>query len=124
VPSGDLTAGGVTYTEDVSPNECTIMGVLLPAIKAAGKNPTWDKVYKAILASGKGGAAYMSNGEGQFTKTKPYYATQVHVENLATASASTAKDANGVTFNGCPAPVNCWIPQLVNNQEWYPVVQK
>ena len=124
VPSGDLTVGPVTYTEDVAPNECTIMSVLLPAIKAAGKNPTWDKVYKNILASGKGAAAYMSNGEGQFTKTKPYYATQVHVQNLATATGTTPKDANGVTFNGCPVPVNCWIPQLVNNQEWYPVVTK
>ena len=124
VPAGDITANGVTYTEDLPPNECTIMSVLLPAIKKAGKNPTWEKVYKNILASGKGGAAYMSNGEGQFAKGKPYYATQVHVENLATASGSTPKDANGVTFNGCPVPVNCFVPQLVDGQEWFPVVQR
>jgi hypothetical protein len=122
VPAGDVTAGGVTYTEDLPPNECTIMSVLLPAIKAAGKNPTWAKVYKNILASGKGGAAYMSNGEGQFTKKKPYYATQVHVETLNTANGDTPKDANGL-FNGCPAPVNCWVPQLVDGQEWFPVSQ-
>ncbi|MFA5885640.1 MAG: hypothetical protein WDA60_17450 [Acidimicrobiia bacterium] len=123
VPSGDVTAGGVTYTEDLPPNECTIMSVLLPAIKAAGKNPTWDKVYKSILKTGKGPAAYMSNGEGQFAKNKPYYATQVHIENLNNASANVPKDANGVTFNGCPAPVNCWVPQSVDGQEWFPVVQ-
>ncbi len=67
------------------------MSVLLPAIKKAGKNPTWDKVYKNILASGKGAAAYMSNGEGQFAKGKPYYATQVHVENLQTAAGDDAE---------------------------------
>ena len=124
VPSGDLTAGGVTFTEDLPPNECTIMSVLLPAIKKAGKNPTWDKVYKNILASGKGAAAYMSNGEGQFAKGKPFYATQVHVENLQTASGTTPKDANGVTFNGCPVPVNCWVPQPIDGQEWTPITRK
>ena len=123
VPSGDLTAGGVTYVEDLSPNECTIMRTLLPAIEKAGKNPTWDKVYKNILKSGKGGAAYMSNGEGQFAKNKPYYATQVHVAELNTANAQTAKDANG-TFNGCPVPVNCFVPTLIDGQEWFPVVQR
>jgi hypothetical protein len=123
IPAGDITAGGVTYTEDMPPNECTIMSVLLPAIEKAGKNPTWDKVYKNILKSGKGPAAYMSNGEGQFTKKKPYYATQVHIETLNTANAQTPKDANGVTFNGCPAPVNCWVPVPVDGQEWFPVKQ-
>jgi hypothetical protein len=122
VPAGDITAGGVTYTEDFPPNECVIMSVLLPAIKAAGKNPTWAKVYKNILASGKGGAAYMSNGEGQFTKKKPFYATQVHLQTLNTAGADTPKAANG-TWNGCPAPVNCWVPQLVDGEEWFPIVQ-
>jgi hypothetical protein len=124
VPAGDITVGGVTYTEDIPPNECTIMNVLLPAIKKAGKNLTWNKVYKNILASGKGPAAYMSNGEGQFAKGKPYYATQVHIQTLSVANASTPKDPNGVTFNGCPVPVNCWVPQLVDGQEWFPIVQR
>ena len=124
VPAGDVTAGGVTYTEDLPPNECTIMRTLLPAIEKAGKNPTWDKVYKNILKSGKGGAAYMSNGEGQFAKNKPYYATQVHLEELNTANAQTPKDATNGTFNGCPAPVNCFVPTLIDGQEWFPVVQR
>lgn len=123
VPAGDVTAGGVTYTEDLPPNECTMMSVLIPAIAKAGKSVTWDKVYKNILKTGKGPAAYMSNGEGQFAKGKPYYATQVHVETLNTANADTAKDAKG-TFNGCPAPVNCWVPVPVGEQEWFPVVQR
>jgi hypothetical protein len=123
VPAGDTTAGGVTYTEDLPPNECTIMSVLVPAIAKAGKSPTWDKVYKNILKTGKGPAAYMSNGEGQFAKKKPFYATQVHIESLNTANAQTAKDANGL-FNGCPAPVNCWVPIAVDGQEWFPIVQR
>jgi hypothetical protein len=103
--------------------------VLIPAIAKAGKNPTWDKVYKNILKSGKGDAAYMSNGEGQFAKNKPYYATQVHIETLMhietlnPANAQTPKEANG-TFAGCPAPVNCWVPTLIDGQEWFPVVQR
>jgi len=121
VPAGDVTAGGVTYTEDIPPNECTMMSILIPAIAKAGKNVTWNKVYKNILKSGKGPAAYMSNGEGQFAKGKPFYATQVHVETLNTANAQTAKDTSG-TFNGCPAPVNCWIPMEIDGQEWFPVV--
>lgn len=123
VPAGDTTANGITYIEDLPPNECNIMSVLLPAIEKAGKNPTWDKVYKNILKTGKSPAAYMSNGEGQFAKGKPYFATQVHLQGLNTASATTTPDANGL-FNGCPAPVNCWVPQLVDGQEWFPIVQR
>ncbi|MFO1537459.1 MAG: hypothetical protein ACKOVH_06485 [Actinomycetota bacterium] len=120
VPAGDVTAGGVTYSEDFAPNECTIMSLLIPAIAKAGKKVTWDKVYDQVIASGKGPAAYMSNGEGQFTKGKQYYATQIHVQTLNTANANTAKDANGL-FNGNPAPVNAWVPQLIDGQEWFPV---
>lgn len=120
VPAGDVTAGGVTYSEDFAPGECTIMSILIPAIAKAGKNVTWDKVYNQVIASGKGPAAYMSNGEGQFAKGKQYYANQIHVQTLNTANANTPKDANGL-FNGNPAPVNAWVPQLIDGQEWFPV---
>jgi len=123
VPAGDIEAGGVTYTEDFPPAECTIMSLLLPAIEKAGKNVTWDKVYKNLLKVKKGTAAYMSNGEGGFGKTKPFYANQVHVVTLKIANKDTPQDANG-TFNGCPAPVNCWVPTLVDGEEWFPVVTK
>ena len=39
------------------------------------------------------------------------------------ANGDTAKDASG-TFAGCPAPVNCWIPQLVDGKEWFPVPRR
>ncbi len=120
VPAGDVTAGGVTYSEDFAPGECTIMSFLVPAIAKAGKNVTWDKVYNQIIASGKGPAAYMSDGEGEFAKNKPYYATKIHVQVLNTANANTPRDANGL-FNGNPAPVNAWVPVLIDGQEWFPV---
>ena len=42
---------------------------------------------------------------------------------LNAATTSTPKDANGL-YNGCPAPVNCWIPQVVDGQEWFPIGQE
>jgi len=121
VPAGDLTVAGVTYTEDLAPNECTQMALLLPAIKKAGKDLTWPKVYDNLLKTTKAPAAYMSNGEGGFAKNKPYFVNQVHLQVLTAAGASTPKDSNGITFNGCPAPTNCWVPQLVGGQEWFPI---
>jgi hypothetical protein len=43
----------------------------------------------------------------------------VHVVTLNAANAQTAVDANGL-FNGCPAPVNCWVPVLADGKEWFP----
>lgn len=119
VPSGDVTANGVTYSEDFAANECQIMSLLLPAIKKAGKNPTWDKI-AANLEKSSGPMIYASNGEGSYSKKKHYYADNIHLVTLNSANAQTAKDANG-TFNGCPAPVNCWVPQIVAGQEWFPI---
>lgn len=121
VPAGDVVAGGVTYVEDVSPNECTILNILLPAIEKAGKKLTWAKVAKNIKAIKSGPAAYMSDGKGSFGPKKYYYADSMHLMTLNAANAQTPKDANGL-FNGCPAPVNCWVPQLVGGkEEWFPV---
>jgi hypothetical protein len=96
------------------------MSLLLPAIKKAGKDLTWPKVYDNLLKTTQAPAAYMSNGEGGFGKNKTYFVNQVHLMSLNAANAQTPKDANGL-FNGCPAPINCWIPQLVGGQEWFPI---
>jgi len=121
VPSGDVTdASGQTLTEDVAPNECTMVDLFMQALKKAGKNPTTDKLYDAFLTIKDSPGAYMSNGEGGFSKTKTYFANSVHLEVLNLASTQTAKDANGL-YNGCPAPVNCWVPQLIGGTEWFPV---
>ena len=100
-----------------------MVDLFVNAMKKAGKNPTAAKVYDAMLTIKKNPAAYMSGGEGGFAKGKPYFANTVHLETLVAATPATAKDANGL-FNGCPAPVNCWVPQLVNGQEWFPIVNK
>jgi hypothetical protein len=117
--AGSTVVGGVTYPGDIAPNECTIASVLLPAIKKAGKNLTWDKVYANLIATTDAPAAYMSNGKGGFGKNKPYFANPImHFETVSGASADTAKDAKGL-YNGCALPANCWIPTLVNGQEWF-----
>ncbi|MBM3658675.1 MAG: ABC transporter substrate-binding protein [Actinobacteria bacterium] len=123
VPSGDVTANGVTYVEDMRPDYCTIMSVLIPAMKKAGKNLTWDKVAKNLEAIKSAPAAYLSDGEGGFSKSKHYFANKVHLVTLNGANAQTAVDAKGL-FNGCPAPVNCWVPQEVDGEEWFPVSSK
>jgi hypothetical protein len=107
------------WDEDIPYHECTMMSVLLPAIKAAGKNPTWEKVHKNILARTNTPMAYMSDGKGGYGKNKPYMADKIHMVSLHVASADTPKDANGL-YNGCPLPINCWVPMEVDGQEWYP----
>lgn len=120
VPSGDVTAGGKTYVEDMRPDYCTIMSLLIPSMKKAGKNLTWDKVAKNIEAIQSAPASYLSDGEGGFAKNKHYFANNVHVVTLNAANAQTPVDANGL-FNGCPAPVNCWVPVLAaDGKEWFP----
>jgi hypothetical protein len=121
VPAGDVTdANGQTLTEDVAPNECTMVNLFGTALKKAGKNPTTDKLYDAFLTIKNAPAAYQSNGAGGFSKSKTYFSDQVHLELLNLASTATPKDANGL-YNGCPAPVNCWVPQLIGGTEWFPV---
>jgi len=118
VPSGDVTAGGVTYTEDVDMSYCNIASLLMPAIKKAGKNLTWGKVVKNLEKTGTAPAAYISGGEGSLGKGKHYFADRVHLVTLNAANTQTPKDAHGL-FNGCPAPVPCFIPQLVDGEEWF-----
>jgi len=118
VPSGDITdATGQTLTEDFSPNECVITDLFVKGLKKAGKDATPEDVYDAMLTIKKSPAAYMSNGTGGFAKNKPYFANQVHVELLNPATTETQPDANGL-YNGCPAPINCWVPRVIDGTEW------
>jgi hypothetical protein len=121
VPAGDVTdANGQTLTEDVAPNECIITDLFVQALKKSGKDPTTAKLYDNLIAIKNNPAPYMSNGKGGFSKNKPYFANQVHLEVLNQANTQTPKDANGL-YNGCPAPVNCWVPQLIGDSEWFTV---
>ena len=101
---------------------CNIVNLLMPAMKQAGKNLTWAKVAKNLGQTGAAPAAYLSNGQGSFGKNKRYFADNIHLVNLVGANAQTAKDAKGL-FNGCPAPTSCFIPELVDGKEWFPVAQ-
>jgi hypothetical protein len=121
VPAGGVTdASGTALAEDVPPNECLMASLFHDALKGAGKNPTTAKLYDAFLKINKAPAAYMSNGEGGFGKNKNYFATQVHLETVQAAARTTPKDANGL-YNGCPAPAPCFVPTLINGQEWFAV---
>jgi hypothetical protein len=121
--SGPQEIGGVSYEGDLAPNECTIASFLLPALEKAGKNITWDKVYKILLKT-KGPAAYLSEGKGGFGKNKPYFSgLTMHFTTVAVANADTPADANGL-FNGCSIPAPCWIPQVIGDQEWFPISGK
>lgn len=122
VPAGDLVINGVTLGEDMTPNPCTMMSLLIPAIKKAGRNLTWAKVHRNLMKTTSAPGAYMSDGKGGFADGKPYFANDVHLQRLTVATASTPKDANG-TYNGCPQPTNCFIPQLVDGREWFPIVE-
>jgi hypothetical protein len=68
--------------------------------------------------------AYFSDGKGSFNKNKHYAADNVHVVAMNRATTTTPKDPATGTFNGCPAPTSCWIPQLSNGQEWFPLDTK
>jgi hypothetical protein len=94
---GGTDRAGQHWDEDLPKEECTMMSVLLPAIKAAGKNLTWAKVRSNILKTTKAPMAYMSGGEGGFAKNKPYMATQLHMVTLQPATADTPKDATAPT---------------------------
>jgi hypothetical protein len=119
-PNVDLVVGDVTYAADFPSQECTLMNVLLPAMKKAGKDLTWEKVYDNVMKTTKAPIAYASNGEGGYGKNKPYLPTKVQLSELSVALGDTQKDANGL-FNGCAVPQSCWVPLVINGQDWYPI---
>ena len=84
------------------------------ALENAGVNPTRDSFADAMKEL-SGPQAFRSNGEGAFGPGKNYFSTQMQAVEFTLASRSTPKGADG-TFNGCPAPVNCWIPVT---GEWF-----
>ncbi len=111
VPSGEVAiedaAGNVLYS-DYAPGECTMMYLLEQALTNAGVNPTRDSVAEALKQL-SGPQAFRSNGEGAFAADKNYYSTQMQANRFTLADADTVPGDDG-TYNGCPAPVNCWIP--------------
>jgi hypothetical protein len=112
---------GVTPNEDFPDKECDIANILLPAIKKAGKNLTWDKVYANILNTKNIPAAHMSAGTGGYAKNKLYFPTKAEVAELHYADKDTPKDATTGLFNGCTVPASCWVPKVYNGTQWFPL---
>ncbi len=119
-PAGDVEIDGVVYSEDFPYPECTIANFLLPAIKQAGKNLTWDKVYANILAQSKVDVARMSDGDGGFAPGQPYVAKNINLVDLHPADHNTPKGADG-KYNGCPLPLSCWVHRQVAGKDWLPI---
>ena len=92
----------------------------MPAIKKAGTNLTWDKVYVNIIGTTKAPVAYGSDGQGGFSKKKPYIMKKAQVVELRYATDDTPKDANGL-YNGCPLATTCFVPKVFGAQQWYPL---
>jgi hypothetical protein len=123
VPSGDdvTTSDGRTLTNDFAPNECTMLPLLQQALEGAGDDLTHESLHEAFLEITSGPAALLSDGEGGYGADKPFFANKMHAVTLVVNTLDTPLDANGVTYNGCPVPVNCWVPITGN---WFDVVQE
>lgn len=120
VPSGDdvTTSDGRTLTNDFAPNECTMLPLLQQALEGAGDDLTHESLHAAFLEITSGPAALLSDGEGGFGADKPFFANKMHAVTLVVNTPDTPLDANGDTYNGCPVPVNCWIPVTGN---WFEI---
>jgi hypothetical protein len=119
--SGGADINGVSYENDFPDTECNLTNILLPAIKNAGKNLTWDKVYANILNTKNIPAAHMSAGTGGYAKNKLYFPTKAEVAELHYADKDTPKDATTGLYNGCTAPTSCWVPKVYNGTQWFPL---
>lgn len=120
VPSGDdiTTSDGRTLTNDFAQNECTMLPLIRQALEDAGEDLTHESLHEAFLGIGAGPAALLSDGEGSFGPDKPYFADNMHAVQLVVNDPDAALDTNGETYNGCPVPVNCWVPITGN---WFPI---
>ena len=112
VPSGDTIklADGTILSSDYPPNECTFMNVFKRAFEAIGnKALNRESFMKAVRNLGAVDIALASDGKGSQSPGKVYLSDYIHGDLLTPASKDTPRAANG-TFNGCPTPVNCFIP--------------
>ena len=112
VPSGDTIklADGTVLSSDYPPNECTFMWVFKRALDAIGnKALNRESFMKAVRNLGSVDIALASDGKGSQAPGKVYLSDYIHGDLLTPANKETPRAANG-TFNGCPTPVNCFIP--------------
>ena len=119
VPSGQVIAlpDGTQLSSDYAWMDCTMTNVMEQSLRGAGTNPTRESAYQAALALGEMPIANASDGKGTYTPDKTYLADFVHPLKLTAATVDTPKNAQG-TYNGCPAPVNCWVP---TSDQWFAI---
>ncbi len=119
VPSGQVIdlPDGTQISSDYAWMDCTMTNVMEQSLRGAGVNPTRESAYRAALALGEMPIANGSDGIGTYASDKTYLADFVHSIRLTAASLETPRGPNG-TYNGCPAPVNCWVP---TSDQWFPV---
>ncbi len=119
VPSGQVITlpDGTELSSDYAWMDCTMTNVMEQSLRGAGINPTRESAYQAALALGEMPVANGSDGVGTYRPDKNFLADFVHELRLTAASVDTPKNANG-TYNGCPAPVNCWVP---TSDQWFPI---
>ena len=119
VASGEVgleTADGELLNSDYPPGECTMAYLMEIALTNAGVNPTRDS-FAAAMKEISGPQAFRSNGEGAFGPDKNYYSTQMQAVRFQVTPNDTSRGADG-SFDGCPAPTNCWIPVT---GEWFAI---
>jgi hypothetical protein len=119
VPSGQTITlpDGAVLSSDYDAFACTMTNVLKGSLEGAGVDLTRTSAYDAALALGEQPVALASDGKGTLAQGKTYLTDFVHSVKLTAASLETPKSASG-TYNGCPAPVTCWVPTA---DTWYPV---
>jgi len=112
VPSGDTIklADGTVLSSDYPPNECTFVTIMKRAFDAIGnKALNRESFMQAIRNLGSVDVALASDGKGSQAPGKVYLSDWIHGGLLTPATKDTPRNANG-TFNGCPTPVNCFVP--------------
>jgi hypothetical protein len=119
VPSGQVITlpDGTQLSSDYAWMDCTMTNVMEQSLRGAGINPTRQSAHDAALALGEMPVANASDGQGTYGPGKTFLADWVHPLELTPASLDTPKNAQG-TYNGCPAPVNCWVP---TSDQWFPI---
>lgn len=111
VPSGQVitTVDGEELSSDYAPNECTFANIVRQALENAGVNPTRDSFMEAAFDLGEVPVAKASEGTGSTAPGKTWVADNLHTVVLTQVAADTPRGDDG-TFDGCAAPVSCWIP--------------
>jgi len=119
VASGEVakeTSEGELLYSDYNPGACTMQWIIKEALTNAGINPTRDSFADAMREI-SGPMAFRSNGQGTFGPNKNYFATQMQAVQFKVTATDTARGADG-SFDGCPAPTNCWTSVT---GEWFAI---